>query len=149
MYLKIKGKPLRLPKQLCKQAAKHYALKLLGPRLYHLVEVEIEFSADDMDSDVYAYCDWNDTNYRARDFTITLRPNLSKKQTLLALAHEMVHIKQYAKGELRDYVRTRRCKWRGEIFDERISYWDAPWEIEAHGREKGLYISFINEQRAK
>lgn len=147
MYLKSKGKPTKIPLKLCKKAVKHYAQRLLGQRLYHLIELEIHFTSEDVDRDVYAYCDWNDSNIRARDFTITIRPDLNKKQMLLVLAHEMVHVKQYAKGELRDYVRTNKCKWRDEVYDDRVDYWDTPWEIEAHGREKGLYVSFIKSER--
>jgi len=55
----------------------------------------------------------------------------------------MVHLKQYAKGELKDYARVKSIKWKGQVYDEdRIDYWDHPWEIEAYGRERGLYIRF-------
>jgi len=93
---------------------------------------------------LYGCCDWNDSNHRARNFTITVNPNLGKRNMLLVLAHEMVHVKQYAKGEMKDYLRVTRVKWKGEIYnDEQIDYWDHPWEIEAHGREKGLYYRFL------
>jgi hypothetical protein len=99
---------------------------------------------------VYGYCDWNDDNHKARDFTITLNPNLGKRNTLLVLAHEMVHVKQYARGELKDFVRLNRVKWKGKIYNDRaIDYWELPWEIEAHGREKGLYYKFLDNQRKR
>ena len=64
---------------------------------------------------------------------------------LTVLAHEMVHVKQYAKGEMKDYIRMKSVKFQGKIYnDEEMDYWDHPWEIEAHGREKGLYYRFIN-----
>jgi hypothetical protein len=148
MYLKTKGKPLRVPVKLCKDATKWYAHRLLGSRLYHNIEVELHFTNTDMDDDVYAYCDWNDSNYKARDFTITVRKDLSKKQTLLAIAHEMVHVKQYAKGELYDLLRSRKCKWQGEVYESyNTGYWNLPWEIEAHRREKILYGEFMRQIR--
>jgi hypothetical protein len=56
----------------------------------------------------------------------------------------MVHVKQYAKGELKDYLRVNKCKWKGKIIDsDAVDYWDHPWEIEAHGREKGLYVKYL------
>ena len=148
MFLTTKGKPAKAPLKLCKKAIKWYGLKLLGTRLYETISVELIFSKKDMPKDVYAYCDSNDYGQRKREFTITVRPDLSKKQILLAMAHEMVHVKQYARGELKDYLRTNRCKWKGEFIDESVWYWDLPWEIEAHGREKGLYISFIEIMRS-
>jgi hypothetical protein len=150
MYLKTKGRPAKTDVKLCKEATKWYAHRLLGTRLYHNVEVELVFTNEDMSSDVYAYCDWNDSNYKARDFTISVRRDLSKKQTLLAIAHEMVHVKQYAKGELYDYVRSRKCKWKGEVFESHLTgYWDLPWEIEAHSLEKILYNEYIQHIRNK
>jgi hypothetical protein len=67
---------------------------------------------------------------------------------LIGLAHEMIHVKQYAKGELKDYLRVNKSKWKGQIIDpEEVDYWDQPWEIEAHEKEKGLYYMFIDECR--
>jgi hypothetical protein len=28
------------------------------------------------------------------------------------------------------------------VDDNQVDYWDTPWEIEAHGREKGLFTRF-------
>ena len=62
----------------------------------------------------------------------------------------MVHVKQYAKGELKDFIRVNRIKWMGKIYDEsKLDYWEQPWEIEAHGREKGLYYKFTDYMRKK
>ena len=54
-------------------------------------------------------------------------------------AHEMVHVKQWARGELKDVMRGYSlCKWKGELVDtEKVEYYDTPWEIEAFGREYG------------
>jgi hypothetical protein len=148
MLLKTAGKPKKVPIKLCKEAVKWYGRYLLGDRLYHKVEVLIEFDDSDLNTNVYGFCDWNDTNDRARDFTITVDPNLGKRNMLLVLAHEMVHIKQYAKGELKDYVRVNKVKWKGKVYnDSKIDYWEQPWEIEAHGREKGLYYKFTDYMR--
>ena len=35
-------------------------------------------------------------------------------------------------------------RWQGERFDpEDMDYWELPYEIEAYGREKGLYVKFM------
>ena len=48
------------------------------------------------------------------------------------------------KGELKDYVKVNSIKWKNQIIKENeIDYWFQPWEIEAHGMEKGLYVKFI------
>lgn len=46
---------------------------------------------------------------------------------LVALAHEMVHVKQFARGEL-DFGLTR---WKTNRYCDNIKYWDQPWEKEA------------------
>ena len=145
MILRTVGRPKRVPINLCKQAVRWYGRKLLGERLFDKLEISLEFDDSELSKNVYGFCDWNDDSTRARDFTITVNPNLGKRNMLIVIAHEMVHVKQYAKGELKDYVRASRVKFRGEIYNDReIDYWDYPWEIEAHGREKGLYYRFLD-----
>lgn len=148
MLIKTIGKPKKVSVDICKKAANYYAKRLMSKALFEKIELELEFNSDDMSSDVYGYCDWVSDNHRPKDFTITIRPNLSKKQTLLAIAHEMVHLKQYAKGEMKDYMRKHKVKFNNKIYDQgKIDYWEQPWEIEAHGREKGLYYYFLNEEK--
>lgn len=70
------------------------------------------------------------------------------------LAHEMVHLKQYTTGELGVYLvatqspsgkRLTNTRWKGILFktteddSNDKEYYDSPWEIEAYGREVGLY----------
>jgi hypothetical protein len=148
MYLKTVGKPSRIKMKMCKDAVKFYGRYLLGDKLYHRVSITLLFDRDLIGTNEYAYCDWEDTNHKARDFTVAVDPEMSKRNMLLALAHEMVHVKQYAKGELKDYLRSKKSKWKSEIIDpSQMDYWEYPWEIEAHGREKGLYFKFINYER--
>jgi beta-glucosidase/6-phospho-beta-glucosidase/beta-galactosidase len=48
----------------------------------------------------------------------------------------MVHLKQFAKGELNNATN----KWRGEVIDpEVVPYNDLPWEVEATSLEYILY----------
>ena len=85
MLLKTVGKPNKVDLKLCKEAVRWYGRKLLGERLYHSVEVTLDFDDRDLGKDIYGFCDWNDDNHRARDFTITCHPNLGKRNTLLVL----------------------------------------------------------------
>ena len=150
MYLKTAGKPSKVKIKLCKEALKFYGRHLLGNNLYHRVSIKILFDKELTPTNEYAYCDWEDTNHKAREFTIGIDPTLSKRNMLIALAHEMVHVKQYAKGELKDYMRTNKSKWKSEIIDPaQLDYWEYPWEIEAHGREKGLYYKYLDYEREK
>ena len=148
MLITTIGSPNKTNILLCKKAVEFYGQRLLTSNLYSRISLELDFNSEDMDKDIYGYCEWNFENYRPKNFTITIHPNLNKKQTLLVLAHEMVHLKQYAKGEMKDYMRKHKVKFNNKIYNyEKIDYWEQPWEIEAHGREKGLYYYFINQEK--
>lgn len=84
--------------------------------------------------------------YRPRDFIIDIDNTISLDLFARTLLHEMVHIKQWAKGEMVHMEKTGYTKWHREKLDsENMEYYDHPWEIEAHGREEGLLQSFLSE----
>lgn len=69
------------------------------------------------------------------------RQNFGKM--MLSIAHECVHIKQYYLGEILDISDERIIFLEKEYDTDAINYWDQPWEIEAHGREHGLLLRFV------
>ena len=94
---------------------------------------------------------WEDQCTRPREFTVRIDSTLDTQGMLETVAHEMVHVKQYARGELKDFARAANlCKWKGIIVEwEKINYYDLPWEIEAHGRERGLFIRWLEQSQWK
>jgi hypothetical protein len=86
--------------------------------------------------------EWYDTG-RKNKFTIHINPKLSKSAAMKVIAHEMVHVKQYAHGELYDYQNNSKVRWMGKVYDEdEFDYWEQPWEVDAYGREVGLVIYY-------
>lgn len=87
-------------------------------------------------------CIWEDNTHLPREFTIRIDSTQKLKEMLESIAHEMVHVKQYAKGELKDFsYDTSGCKWLGKYIKfDKVNYYDHPWEIEAYGRERGLIV---------
>ena len=82
------------------------------------------------------YCLQEENN---RTFELEIDKTQSLRGLLETIAHEMVHVKQYARGELS----ADKHVWMGKTYDpEEINYWDLPWEIEAHGREIGLFVRY-------
>jgi len=82
---------------------------------------------------------------KPREFIVAIDPNLSRKSQLRTLAHELVHVKQFSLGEMRYTKYTELIKWfKQTIHNEETEYWDLPWEIEAFGREHGMYIRYID-----
>lgn len=79
-----------------------------------------------------------------RKFAIRLNKHEKFAHILQTLAHEVVHVKQYASGKLRpvDWTfMTDIYKWNGKVRD--IPYFTSPWEIEARKMEKILYRKFL------
>ena len=58
------------------------------------------------------------------------------------LAHEMVHVKQFALGELSPNL----TKWKSRNNVSNIEYWDQPWEKEARRLQYRLVESFCTEE---
>ncbi len=99
----------------------------------------------------------NANKYRPRDFKVIIDhhqaeiDNYDRTRTetewghtiLTTLAHELVHVKQYLVGDLT--WRDKGMLWKGEIFapEYLTDHLEAPYEIEAYGREKGLLVSFL------
>jgi hypothetical protein len=56
------------------------------------------------------------------------------------LAHELVHVKQFARGELSDNLQY----WKGKDHSS-TKYWEQPWEKEARKLQKKLMVQYITE----
>ena len=59
------------------------------------------------------------------------------------LGHELVHVKQYLKGELKD-ISALEQRWKGESHIS-IDYYDLPWEIEAYHLQEVLLEEYKND----
>ena len=68
-------------------------------------------------------------NLRGSRFTI------GHKELAITLAHEMVHVKQMAKGQLKSASRGAQI-WMGKRYPASTPYLDRPWEIEAFSRQE-------------
>jgi hypothetical protein len=91
-------------------------------------------------------CGWEDDNVRPKEFELTVDSSLKLRNLLTVVAHEMVHVKQFARGEMKDLLTVNKVSWQGKQYNnEDINYWDRPWEIEAHGRETGLFIRWAEK----
>lgn len=145
MELVVKGKPLKLGNKWVKKAVHFYADALMSFRLHkniHLTLSFVELKGADIGN-----CEAHYEGSKARTFDIEIEKSLTPYKLLTIIAHEMVHLKQYAKDELYDYDKTpMRHRFKGEIFDiddeKKEEYWLSPWEVEAYGSEHGLFVAF-------
>jgi hypothetical protein len=134
------------------QVIRFYANLLMKTSLSKKLILDVEFIKNMTKiQKQQAFCNIEDLDSKIpREFSITIDANLSYKNTLLSLAHEMVHVKQYAKNELKEYIRNGNIvRWKTELIDQsKILYWDHPWEIEAFGREIGMYLRYVQSKKA-
>lgn len=89
--------------------------------------IQISFKRMSNDANYGYACDLEDNDYE-----IEIKRSLRMREMLTTLAHELVHVKQYVKGEMPESI------IQGD-------YWDRPHEIEAHGRETGLFIRWAEQ----
>lgn len=69
--------------------------------------------------------------------TMELDSRLGMDKLIHTIAHEMVHVKQIAKGQLS--YKGKKIFWKGkQYYPKRMSYYDHPWEIDAWRNEKVL-----------
>lgn len=61
------------------------------------------------------------------------------------LAHELVHAKQYFKRQFDFCSKYRAKSTEPYVTYNGVSYYDAPWEIEAINHEESLFDRFWNE----
>jgi hypothetical protein len=119
-----------------------YGKKLL-PILNKKVTVNVYWEYD-LGKDLEAETEWVDSNILPKVFNIKLSKHIKNfRKIIQTIAHEMVHVKQFAKGEIYDHKYRRTFKWGNQTFNiDTCDYWESPWEIEAFGREVGLFYKF-------
>lgn len=126
------------------RATEFYLGTLMSKRIMNHITVDIHVkNQKDMDASADGYCevDGYNTCNKPRNFIIEIARNKSKRYMMMTLAHEVVHLKQYALGELDESLNV----WKGKRYGNSVSYWRTPWEIEAFGRERGMYTEYCQE----
>ncbi len=144
MILNIKGSNKDCRK-LIESAAYYYAEKLIGKRLLKTIKININLKRGMVKKDgaegTCIWDDWEDLRKTPREFTIELDCGVTIRNILINLAHEMVHMKQWVKGDMYEYSNPHMVRFMKKKYDmSEIAYWDYPWEIEAYGRQLGLFI---------
>jgi hypothetical protein len=136
----------KIQKKLVNEAV-HYYLKDLIPG--HSVMILIKLRKDLFKKEnLKADCIWEDDRNKPREFNITIDSSMKIHGVLRALAHECVHVKQFVKREMCDTGNCYITKWNGQAYHtNKGNYWELPWEIEAYGREVGLYEMFVTNKR--
>jgi hypothetical protein len=121
------------------EAINHFANILFSHQLKRYIDLDIRFVKMDCMHGTVIVEDYNDKGL-PRSFTIEVNRSDDPEEKIKTIAHEMVHVKQYAKGELSEEMDI----WRGsKVNADSIDYFEQPWEIEAESVGLNMYESFI------
>lgn len=129
------------------QSIAEFTMQKLMPKM-HDIEIDIKLRKFGKDTS-FGYCmpvDDDAVYDRPRSFEIEINSSARLRRLLETVAHELVHVKQFARGELYEGIRANKFRWQGEWIED-LDYWDQPWEIEAHGREVGLFIRWAEREK--
>jgi hypothetical protein len=61
----------------------------------------------------------------------------------ITLAHEMVHVRQMAKGKLKSVAKGNT--WNGKLYTKKTEYLDQPWEQDAFAKQELIFRRAIND----
>lgn len=108
-----------------------FCIKKLTPRIKTLdICVELDNNMDTADG--YCY------SVNPREFVLQIDNRLKGDDFITAVCHEMVHVKQYAKGELTE-------KRSAKTFEEYLELW---YEKEAYKMQEVLLEQFKESRRS-
>lgn len=63
------------------------------------------------------------------------------------LCHELIHLHQYDRGDLKISEDFTKIYWKGDIFNNSIQYDQREWEIEAFSKQNKLWRKFKQMKR--
>jgi len=146
MRVRVKGKNDKITKAEIKEAANFMLSLLVTNKMHKNISLLVEFMESGDQGDCM-YTDDEATNHR--DFHVRINSSYSKRKQLIILGHELVHVKQFAYNEMKYHSRDfSKMIWMKRVVDEKkVHYYDLPYEIEAYGRELGLYSRYVKHKR--
>lgn len=138
MKISVRGRNENLSKPEIRFVLRTFAALLIeSSRIVKNLDVHVKcLKLDPLD---FGYCSPRDFDrYQSREFTVIVNSQHDRKKQIRTLAHEMVHLKQYALGELWQYG-CGDYKWMGKRLPlDEGAYRKLPWEIEAWNSEESL-----------
>lgn len=123
------------PNKLCENVTSWFVEKYL-PR--HKLSIWVNHRGLKREG-IVGSCTVEDCDYRPREFKIEMQTQLPKSEYIKTLLHELQHVLQHVRGDLRD-KRGIRC-WKGIDCSE-LDYEDQPWEQEAYEKQEELYVDY-------
>jgi hypothetical protein len=138
----IYGKNEKLSREEIRSAIKFFVNKLIPIEVADQLVLKVKNTDSFYNNSIIGYCYQDERFDDNQHFIVEISNKISKQKQLNTLAHELVHVKQYALSEMQDYEDdANKCLWYGKLYDFDEGgdvYWESPWELEAYGRAIGL-----------
>jgi hypothetical protein len=126
-------------KILCKDVVTWFISRFL-PR--HKLEIEVLHRGLKREY-ALGYCDVAGETQRPREFLIEMDTHMDKSTYATVLIHELIHLRQWVKGELK--LKASKMHYKGECVDG-LKYREQPHEIFAHYYERILYQQYLKDK---
>jgi hypothetical protein len=126
-------------KRLCEDVVTWFVSKYF-PR--HKLEIEVLHRGLKREG-VWGFCDVAGETVRPREFLIEMDTHLDKKTYITVLCHELYHLQQWVKGELK--LKSSKKYFKGECMED-LEYWQQPHEIFAFWNERILYQEYLKDR---
>lgn len=128
-------------RELIREAAGFFMKELIPSRILRDIKLGVVLTTHLSKQGIWGCCDAR----TPKNFIIELHPHKwVTKKLLKTLAHECIHVKQYALGEMQE-IDYNTTMWKSRKIDnEKLSYHQHPWEIEAFSNEELLYMLWKN-----
>ena len=142
MKLRIYGQNKKVAREELRLAVEIMLPRLLSDQMLRHITIYIrqQYSLRLGKVPVYAFVRIRGEKYPPRDFTIWLDTKQGKRSQLRSIAHELTHVKQYAKGEART-LKNGMVRWKDTHCKHSYSFF-TPWEVDATGYEDAIYYSY-------
>jgi hypothetical protein len=93
----------------------------------------------------WGLCYWTDNRHRPRKFVVIIDDSQSRSNFTRTLLHELVHVKQYVIGDLKDFC-SGAAKWKKNVYEMDPAdpdFLNSPWEREAYKMSHDLYVKYF------
>lgn len=135
LYLEINGH--KAPRRRCKDAVEWFVRN-------HMPRYKLDITVHHrglLREGVYGYCDVVGKTYNPREFLIEIHNRLDYDDYIEVLMHEIWHVYQFVKGDLK--IKCCKRYYKG-ICIENFEYEDQEHEKDACKMEKILYKKYLN-----
>lgn len=119
-------------KRLLARSVVDFMIQQILPR-HRTLNIEILLSNLMKESGVCGFCN----AFSSRDFLIEVDKTLDHYDIIETICHEMIHLKQHARKELKKYnYKNKSVLWKNKRYSiDEDEYSDFPWEKEAYEYE--------------